>query len=80
MQANNPSTILQCLQVTGPGPGAKKMIQWEFEHAQEAEACGVYVTWKSDTAKDDCFRVGKSSKCFCGHLFSSHEKQLGKKG
>ena len=41
--------------------------------------CGIYVTWRSDQAKDDCFRVGTSSKCFCGHLFSSHDKIIQQK-
>ena len=75
-QANNETTILQCVEQIGVAPGAKKMLTWEFQHAQEAEATGVYVTWRSEAAKDDCFRVGASSKCFCGHLHSSHEKTL----
>lgn len=37
---------------------------------------GIYITWRSEQATDDCFRVGSSSKCFCGHLHSSHEKKL----
>ena len=37
---------------------------------------GIYVTWRSDKAKDDCFRIGSNSRCFCGHLNSKHDKQL----
>lgn len=59
--------------------GAKKMLTWEFKHAMEAERSGIYVTWRSDTAKEDCFRVGSQSRCFCGHSFSDHELKLGKK-
>ena len=54
------------------------MMEWELKHAQEAIDCGIYVTWQSDATKQECFRVGSSSKCFCGHLFSQHEKKLGK--
>ena len=64
------------VQQLGPGAGAKKMLTWEFAHAREAEESGVYITWRSEQAKDDCFRVGSNSKCFCGHLHSSHEKKL----
>lgn len=33
---------------------------------------GMYVTWRSDSATEDCFRVGSNSRCFCGQLFSAH--------
>ena len=49
------------------------MMEWEFQHAQEAEMSGIYITWRSDTAKEDCFRVGTNSRCFCGHGFTKHE-------
>lgn len=55
------------------------MLQWEFTHAKEAEQSGIYVTWRSDAATEDCFRVGSQSRCFCGHSFANHENKLGKK-
>ena len=62
-------------------PGAKKMLGWEFKHADEAAECGIYVTWKSPAMKEDqCFRIGSESKCFCGHLFKAHEKTILKNG
>jgi hypothetical protein len=45
------------------------MLTWEFMHAKEAIERGIYVTWVSEASKDDCFRVGSQSRCFCGHLF-----------
>jgi len=72
--------ILQCMQQLGPAPGAKKIMQWEFTHANESFESGVYVTWLSPAAKEDCFRIGSNSKCFCGHLFKSHDKTFGKNG
>ena len=67
---------MQLVSQIGPAPGAKKMMTWEFNHAREAIESGVYVTWISSKANDDCFRVGSDSRCFCGHLFKSHEKKL----
>ena len=56
------------------------MLTWEFSHAQKAWETGVYVTWSSHNAKEDCIRVGASSKCFCGHLYSKHSITVPKKG
>ena len=53
-------------------------MTWEFNHANEAQECGIYVTWRSHSAKEDCFRVGSDSRCFCGCYFKDHEKQLTK--
>lgn len=72
---------MQLVQQIGMAPGAKKMLTWEFNHAQEAIESGIYVTWKSEgSPEDQCFRVGSDSKCFCGHLFKSHEKIVPKNG
>lgn len=54
------------------------MMGWEFNHARESIMNGIYVTWISDNAKEDCFRIGTNSKCFCGHLFKDHQKILTK--
>lgn len=56
------------------------MLTWEFNHAKEAEASGLYITWRSEKATEDCFRVGSESRCFCGHLFKAHSKEMTKKG
>ena len=63
-------------------PGAKKMMTWEFQHAYEAMECGIYVTWvcPANKSDDQCTRVGADSKCFCGHLFKTHEKGFLKNG
>jgi len=58
VQATSESQIMQLVSQIGPAPGAKKMLTWEFNHANEAFASGIYVTWISDSAKEDCFRVG----------------------
>ena len=55
------------------------MLLWEFKHAQESIESGVYVTWAcEESKKGDCFRVGSQSRCFCGHLFGSHQLVLAK--
>ena len=55
------------------------MLTWEFKHANEALYSGTYVTWISQGNKEDCFRVGSESKCFCGHFFKDHFNEVGKK-
>merc|ERR1711908_149313 len=55
------------------------MLTWEFEHAQAAEMSGIYMTWKSESATEDCFRIGANSRCFCGCLFKDHNQVFGKK-
>ena len=80
IQANNEATILECVKMFGPAPGAKKMLTWEFIHARQAAESGVYLTWRSTLNGQDCFRIGSFSKCFCGDLFKNHEKKVsGKK-
>jgi hypothetical protein len=54
-------------------------MTWEFNHANKAIKTGLYVTWISDDAKEDCFRVGADSKCFCGHLYKAHKIDIGDK-
>lgn len=78
IQANNPGTILQCVQQFGPSIGARKMLEWEFKHAKEAIDSQIYVTYRSSD-KESCMRIGSFSRCFCGHLFKVHNKQVGKK-
>ena len=79
-QANNEETILQVVREIGPGSGAAKMMTWEFKHAQESEMNGIYISWRSPKSKDDCFRIGSMSRCFCGCLWSKHNQQItGKK-
>ena len=67
---------MQLVSTVGPAPGSKKIMTWEFNHANEAIESGIYVTWISYGAKEDCFRVGSDSKCFCGHFFKNHDKIL----
>jgi hypothetical protein len=57
-QANNEATILECVKMFGPAPGAKKMMTWEFQHAGEAVESGIYITWKSMKNGQECFRLG----------------------
>ncbi len=70
---------MQGAQQFGIAPGAKQMMTWEFQHADEAIKSGLYVTWRSPASKDDCFRVGSNSRCFCGHMFTEHEIPLSHK-
>ena len=79
IKATNKTAIMQGVQQFGIAPGAKQMLTWEFQHAEEASKRGIYVTWRSATSKEDCFRVGSNSRCFCGHMFPEHDLSITKK-
>lgn len=72
--------VLEGVKKFGPAPGAKKMMEWEYQHAKEAIDSGYYVTYWSERKNMECGRIGSNSKCFCNHLFSNHnQKGFGKK-
>lgn len=38
------------------------------------------ITWWNEERKSECSRLGKHSKCFCGHLMPAHKNNyFGKK-
>lgn len=47
ISAQTEGQILQLVQQIGPSQGARKMLMWEFNHANEALESGIYVTWIS---------------------------------
>lgn len=53
-------------------PRLKKLFDPEREAALEAVESGIYIGWRCPEFKHDCIRVGKNSRCFCGHVLSSH--------
>lgn len=63
------------------------MIDNEYEHAVASMESGTYVTaplkqitYWNELKRSECSRLGKFSKCFCGHLFPQHNDSLfGKK-
>lgn len=59
------------------GPRVKQLFDIEREAALEAAQSGVYIGWRCPEFKWDCQRVGRSSKCFCGHLLTEHDKYNG---
>ncbi|KAM3133845.1 hypothetical protein pb186bvf_014108 [Paramecium bursaria] len=63
----------------GPAVGSRKIIDQEYKHAMESIQTGIYVTYSCNMKKSECFRVGSTSKCFCGHYFGNHKQQFGKK-
>ena len=58
-------------------PRLKELFDPEREAALEAIETGIYIGWRCPEFKHDCIRVGKSSKCFCGHLLSEHNSYHG---
>lgn len=59
-------------------PRVKKLFDPEREAAVDAIQSGVYIGWRCPSFQHDCIRVGKSSKCFCGHLLGDHAQYSGK--
>ena len=55
-------------------PRLKKLVDPEREAALEAIETGIYIGWRCPEFKHDCIRVGKLSKCFCGHVLREHSK------
>ena len=53
-------------------PRLKKLFDPEREAALEAIETGIYIGWRCPEFKHDCIRVGKASRCFCGHVLSEH--------
>ena len=53
-------------------PRLKELFDPEREAALQAIETGIYIGWRCPEFKHDCIRVGRSSKCFCGHLLSEH--------
>ncbi|XP_074651091.1 protein FAM221B-like [Tubulanus polymorphus] len=59
------------------GSKVKKLFDPEAEAAIDAQKTGIYIGWRCNDYKHDCQRVGKNSKCFCGHFLSEHNKYNG---
>lgn len=78
-QAHNEETIREGLQKYGVAGGARVMMSNEYLHAEEAVQSGIYSTYYCPSKKIECFRAGSKSKCFCGHLFAEHNKNIGAK-
>ena len=58
-------------------PRLKKLFDPEREAALEAIETGIYIGWRCPEFKHDCIRVGKLSKCFCGHVLREHSNYHG---
>ena len=52
--------IVNALSAFGPAPGAKMMLDWEKQAAEQAIDAGLYVTWRN-SKELDCTRY---MKCF----------------
>ncbi|XP_064621058.1 protein FAM221B-like [Lineus longissimus] len=60
------------------GKKAQKLFAPETEAAVEAQRTGVYIGWRCPEFKWDCIRLGRGSRCFCGHSLSEHDKYTGR--
>lgn len=56
------------------------MMQAEKLAAEEAIRTGLYGVWRNAASGHDfCGRIGPSSRCLCGHEYSSHVWSKGRK-
>ncbi|XP_077988532.1 protein FAM221B-like [Glandiceps talaboti] len=60
------------------GGRVQKLFNPETEAAVAAIKSGIYVGWRCPGYKWDCIRVGRHSRCFCGHLLSEHAPYNGR--
>jgi hypothetical protein len=65
------------LQAFGPSAESKAMMAAEASAAVWSQSSGVYATYRlaqgGKHGPTDCFRMGPSSVCFCGHQLASHK-------
>ena len=59
------------------GPRLQKLFNPETEAAVEAVTTGVYIGWRCPQNNWDCIRVGRLSRCFCGHILQEHNSYNG---
>lgn len=60
------------------GSKAQAMFQSEVDAAREAIEQDLYISYRQPGKDFDCYRVGSSGKCFCGHTLDEHAKYTGK--
>ncbi|XP_033634895.1 protein FAM221B-like [Asterias rubens] len=60
------------------GPRLQKLFHPETEAATDAIQSGVYIGWRCPEFTWDCIRVGRESRCFCGHLLKEHAPYNGR--
>ncbi len=59
------------------GPRLQKLFNPETEAATDAITSGVYIGWRCPQFTWDCIRVGRLSRCFCGHILQEHASYNG---
>ena len=72
IQATNKESIRNAVNRFGVAPGAQAMLNLEKEAAIFSIENGIYITWRLPSSEEDCTRVGPGAKCFCGHVFETH--------
>ena len=72
IQATTKDSIRIAVSRFGVAPGAQSMLNLEKEASLLSLSTGLYITWRLPSSPNDCTRVGPGAKCFCGHLFDTH--------
>jgi hypothetical protein len=52
--------------------GQIEMMKRENEAAEWSSKNGLYITYQNISTKNECFRIGPNSLCFCSHNYSEH--------
>jgi hypothetical protein len=58
-------------------PKVKAMYQSEIDAARDAIEQDLYISYRQPGKDFDCYRIGSTGKCFCGHTLSEHAKYSG---
>lgn len=56
------------------GTKAKAMFESEVDAAREAIEQDLYISYRQPGKDFDCYRVGSTGKCFCGHTLGEHAR------
>lgn len=56
------------------GTKAKAMFQSEIDAARDAIEQDLYISYRQPGKDFDCYRIGSTGKCFCGHTLAEHVK------
>jgi len=59
------------------GSKAQAMFQSEIDAARDAIEQDLYISYRQPGKDFDCYRVGSTGKCFCGHTFDEHARYTG---
>lgn len=71
---SNEQTTADSIMQTKLSKGQIDMMKRENEAAEWSSNNGLYITYQNTYTKNECFRIGPNSLCFCSHTYSDHAR------